>query len=65
MWKYIVNLCLFVELRENIQEILSNICQRQGVSSVKKLGYLNAIVRLIGENDEPDYGYCTEEVFCW
>lgn len=55
----------FAELKENIQEVLSNICQRQGVSSVKKLAYLNAIVRLVSDNDAPDYGYRAEEVFCW
>lgn len=55
----------FLELKENIRDILSHVCQRQGVASVKKLAYLNAIIGLIGENDEPDYGYRVEEVFCW
>ncbi|XP_012288713.1 rapamycin-insensitive companion of mTOR [Orussus abietinus] len=59
-----VHLDLSKELKENVREVLTNLCQRQGVSSVKKLAYLNAMVKLISENDAPDYGFCTEDLFC-
>ncbi|XP_043271902.1 rapamycin-insensitive companion of mTOR isoform X2 [Venturia canescens] len=59
-----VQLDLSKELKENIRDVLTHVCQRQGIASVKKLAYLNAVIRLICENNAPDYGYCTEEVFC-
>ncbi|XP_024946921.1 rapamycin-insensitive companion of mTOR [Cephus cinctus] len=59
-----VQLDLSKDLKENIKEVLTNLCQRQGVSSVKKLAYLNAIVKLLDEEDDTDYGYGTEELLC-
>lgn len=55
----------FVGLKENVKEVLTNLCQRHNVPSVKKLAYLNAIVKLISETDSQDYGYSTEDLFCW
>ncbi|XP_029157454.1 rapamycin-insensitive companion of mTOR [Nylanderia fulva] len=51
-------------LKENVKEVLSNLCQRHNVPSVKKLAYLNAIVKLISETDSQDYGYSAEDLFC-
>ncbi|XP_015123532.1 rapamycin-insensitive companion of mTOR [Diachasma alloeum] len=59
-----IQLDLSKDLKDNIKEVLTNICLRHGVSSVKKLGYLNAIVRLVTENDSSDYGLTPEELFC-
>lgn len=59
-----VQLDLSKDVKENVQEVLTNLCQRQGISSVRKLAYLNAIVKLISENDVAEYGYCAEELFC-
>jgi len=61
---YQKNLC-FVGLKENVREVLTNLCQRHNVPSVKKLAYLNAIVKLINETDSQDYGYSAEDLFCW
>lgn len=51
-------------LKENVKEVLTNLCQRHNVPSIKKLAYLNAIVKLISENDSPDYGYSIDDIFC-
>ncbi|XP_012265528.2 rapamycin-insensitive companion of mTOR [Athalia rosae] len=59
-----VQLDLSKDVKENVQEVLTNLCQRQGISSARKLAYLNAIVKLISENDILDYGYCVQELFC-
>ncbi|XP_034935765.1 rapamycin-insensitive companion of mTOR [Chelonus insularis] len=59
-----IQLDLSKGVQENIREVLTNLCLRQGVSSVKKLGYLNAIVRLISDNDFTDFGYSLEEILC-
>ncbi|CAK9816269.1 Rapamycin-insensitive companion of mTOR [Anthophora quadrimaculata] len=59
-----VQLDLSRGLKENVKEVLTNLCQRENVPSIKKLAYLNAIVKLISENDSPDYGYSTNDVFC-
>ncbi|XP_011330376.1 rapamycin-insensitive companion of mTOR isoform X2 [Ooceraea biroi] len=59
-----VQLDLSRGLKENVKEILTNLCQRHNVPSVKKLAYLNAIVKLISENDSQDYGYSAEDLFC-
>ncbi|XP_053970556.1 rapamycin-insensitive companion of mTOR isoform X1 [Hylaeus volcanicus] len=59
-----VQLDLSRGLKENIKEILTNLCQRHNVPSIKKLAYLNAIVKLISENDSPEYGYATDDIFC-
>ncbi|XP_020282297.1 rapamycin-insensitive companion of mTOR isoform X2 [Pseudomyrmex gracilis] len=59
-----VQLDLSRGLKENIKEVLTNLCQRHNVSSVKKLAYLNAVVKLISETDSQDYGYSTEDLFC-
>lgn len=55
----------FVGLKENVKEVLTNLCQRHNVPNVKKLAYLNAIVKLISETDSQDYGYSAEDLFCW
>lgn len=55
----------FSGLNENIKEALTNLCQRQGVSAGKKLAYLNAFVKLIRENEDNDFGYSVEQLFCW
>ena len=54
-----------LDLKENITEVLVNLCQRHNVPSSKKLAYLNAIVKLISENENPAYGYSADELFCW
>ncbi|KAK1119626.1 hypothetical protein K0M31_013046 [Melipona bicolor] len=59
-----VQLDLSRGLKENVKEVLTNLCQRENVPSIKKLAYLNAIVKLISENDSPDYGYPINDVFC-
>ncbi|XP_014479539.1 PREDICTED: rapamycin-insensitive companion of mTOR [Dinoponera quadriceps] len=60
-----VQLDLSRGLKENVKEVLSNLCQRHNVPSVKKLAYLNAIVKLISEAaDSQDYGYSAEDLFC-
>ncbi|KAG7212743.1 hypothetical protein KM043_013008 [Ampulex compressa] len=59
-----VQLDLSRGLKENVKEVLTNLCQRYNVPSVKKLAYLNAIVKLISENDTLDYGYSTDDIFC-
>lgn len=59
------NLIYFIVLKENVKEVLTNLCQRENVPSVKKLAYLNAIVKLISENDSSDYGYSISDIFCW
>lgn len=59
------NLIYFIGLKENVKEVLTNLCQRENVPSVKKLAYLNAIVKLISENDSSDYGYSISDIFCW
>lgn len=53
------------DLKENIAEALSNLCQRHGVSDAKKLAYLNAIVKLVTETEVPEYGCSADELFCW
>lgn len=49
-----------------MQEILSNICQRYGISSVKKLNYLNAFVHLLNKDanwKSPDtFSFTTDEI---
>lgn len=65
---FIIHLChlsYFIGLKENVKEVLTNLYQRENVPSIKKLAYLNAIVKLISENDSPDYGYSISDVFCW
>lgn len=59
-----VQLDLSRGLKENVKEVLTNLCQRENVPSVKKLAYLNAIVKLISENDSSDYGYSISDIFC-
>ncbi|XP_063978549.1 rapamycin-insensitive companion of mTOR [Diachasmimorpha longicaudata] len=59
-----VQLDLSKDLKDNVKEVLTNVCLRHGVSSVKKLGYLNALVRLVTENDTTDYGLTPEQLFC-
>ncbi|XP_026669224.1 rapamycin-insensitive companion of mTOR [Ceratina calcarata] len=59
-----VQLDLSRGLRENVKEVLTNLCQRENVPSVKKLAYLNAIVKLISENDSADYGYSLNNILC-
>nr|XP_033338467.1 rapamycin-insensitive companion of mTOR isoform X1 [Megalopta genalis]XP_033338468.1 rapamycin-insensitive companion of mTOR isoform X1 [Megalopta genalis] len=59
-----VQLDLSRGLKENVKEVLTNLCQRNNIPSIKKLAYLNAIVKLISENDSPDYGYSIDDVFC-
>ncbi|XP_046617804.1 rapamycin-insensitive companion of mTOR [Neodiprion virginianus] len=59
-----VQLDLSKDIKENVQEVLTNLCQRQGISNVRKLAYLNAIVKFISENDLVEYGYCNKELFC-
>nr|XP_050846780.1 rapamycin-insensitive companion of mTOR isoform X2 [Vespula vulgaris] len=59
-----VQLDLSRGLKENVKEVLTNLCQRHNVPSVKKLAYLNAIVKLISENDLSDYGYSIDDLFC-
>ncbi|XP_018050285.1 PREDICTED: rapamycin-insensitive companion of mTOR isoform X3 [Atta colombica] len=59
-----VQLDLSRGLKENVKEVLTNLCQRHNVPSVKKLAYLNAIVKLISETDSQDYGYSPEDLFC-
>lgn len=54
-----------IGLKENITETLINVCQPHGVSGKKKLAYLNALVNLVNENDAPEYGYSTDEIFVW
>uniref|UniRef100_A0A1B6C0I0 Rapamycin-insensitive companion of mTOR domain-containing protein n=1 Tax=Clastoptera arizonana TaxID=38151 RepID=A0A1B6C0I0_9HEMI len=51
----------------NIREVLCNICKKQGISVGRKLGYLNAFVKLLVkyENDFNSYGFTPEEIlFC-
>ncbi|KAH0550515.1 rapamycin-insensitive companion of mTOR [Cotesia glomerata] len=48
-------------LKENVKEVLTNICTH-GVSVCLKLAYLNAFVRLIDENDTGDFGYNIEVI---
>lgn len=48
-----------------MKEVLTNLCQRHNVPNIKKLAYLNAIVKLICQNDSPDYGYSIDDIFCW
>lgn len=52
-----------------MQEILSNICQKHGISCVKKLNYLNAFVHLINKNTDwksPDtFGFSIDEILSW
>lgn len=55
---------IFSELCENVKEVLTNLCV-QGVSVAVKLGYLNAFVRLVDENDPGDFGYSTEDILRW
>jgi len=62
---FIGRIDLFTGLKENVKEVLTNLCQRHNVPSVKKLAYLNAIVKLISETDSQDYGYSPEDLFCW
>ncbi|XP_076753596.1 rapamycin-insensitive companion of Tor isoform X1 [Xylocopa sonorina] len=59
-----VHLDLSRGLRDNVQEVLTNLCQREHVPSAKKLAYLNAIVKLINEDDSSDYGYSMNDIFC-
>ncbi|KAI4503571.1 hypothetical protein M0802_000974 [Mischocyttarus mexicanus] len=59
-----VQLDLSRGLKENVKEVLTNLCQRHNVPSVKKLAYLNAIVKLISENNLSDYGYSMDDLFC-
>ncbi|XP_011297847.1 rapamycin-insensitive companion of mTOR [Fopius arisanus] len=59
-----IQLDLSKELAENVKEVLTHICLRQGVSSVKKLGYLNALVRLVSEDATLDYGLSSEKLLC-
>ncbi|XP_003700779.2 rapamycin-insensitive companion of Tor isoform X1 [Megachile rotundata] len=59
-----VQLDLSRGLKENVKEVLTNLCQRHNVPSIKKLAYLNAIVKLISENDSPEYGYSINDIFC-
>ncbi|XP_065214421.1 rapamycin-insensitive companion of mTOR isoform X2 [Planococcus citri] len=51
-----------------MREILSNVCQKYGVSSVKKLNYLNSFVHLLSKNSKwksPDtFGFSTDEILC-
>lgn len=60
------NNCIIIPgLKENIKEVLTNLCQRQGISTMKKLAYLNAVVKLINENDTLSFGYSKDDLFCW
>ncbi|XP_076687227.1 rapamycin-insensitive companion of Tor [Andrena cerasifolii] len=59
-----VQLDLSRGLKENVKEVLTNLCQRHNVPNIKKLAYLNAIVKLICQNDSPDYGYSIDDIFC-
>ncbi|XP_076231374.1 rapamycin-insensitive companion of Tor [Calliopsis andreniformis] len=59
-----VQLDLSRGLKENVKEVLTNLCQRHNVPGIKKLAYLNAIVKLISQNDSPDYGYSVDDLFC-
>ncbi|XP_076618196.1 rapamycin-insensitive companion of Tor [Colletes latitarsis] len=59
-----VQLDLSRGLNENVKEVLTNLCQQHNVSSIKKLAYINAIVKLISENDSSDYGYTIDDIFC-
>lgn len=52
---------------ENVYEILSNICKRQGITEGRKLSYLNVFVKLMikNKNDLSTSGYTVEEILYW
>lgn len=56
---------IFIDVKQNLTEALRNICRQHGVDGVKKLAYLNAIVKLVSENDVSEYGCSTDELLCW
>ena len=51
---------------DNLQEILSNIVKKDGISKEKKLGYFNAFVRFshrYGAKLSSNYSH--DEILCW
>ncbi|KAK3927944.1 Rapamycin-insensitive companion of mTOR [Frankliniella fusca] len=61
-----VQLDLSKDPKENVQEIFNHVCQRQGVVEGKRLGYLNAFVKLVSQPgiNHAQLGYSKEELLC-
>ncbi|XP_046400699.1 rapamycin-insensitive companion of mTOR isoform X2 [Ischnura elegans] len=60
-----VHLDFTKDVCENTNEILSNICKKQGISEGKKLAYLNAFVKLLSKvKSHSSFGYTKEDIFC-
>ncbi|XP_034242434.1 rapamycin-insensitive companion of mTOR [Thrips palmi] len=61
-----VQLDLSKDPKENIQEIFNHVCQRHGIVEGKRLGYLNAFVKLVSQPsiNHTHLGYSKEELLC-
>lgn len=59
--------CCIIDPKENVQEIFTHVCQRHGVVEGKRLGYLNAFVKLVSQPTLSHYqlGYSKEDLLCW
>lgn len=61
-----VQLDLSKDPKENIQEIFNHVCQKHGVVEGKRLGYLNAFVKLVSQPgiSYAQLGYSKQELLC-
>ncbi|XP_071443779.1 rapamycin-insensitive companion of mTOR isoform X2 [Hetaerina americana] len=60
-----VHLDFTKDVCENTNEILSNVCKKQGISEEKKLAYLNAFVKLLSKvKSNSSFGYSKEDILC-
>lgn len=57
----------FSDARENVYEILSNICKKQGLTDVKRTAYLRALTRLIDESNKGNNSFfmTSEHILRW